>query len=336
MKQFSIGQKLVGEGHPCLIVAEVGINYDNDFDIAHRMIDLAADAGVDVIKFQTFTADGHISRKASPEQWELIKQYELPYERHAELKKHVEQRGCVFLSTPSDKRDVDFLEQLGVAAFKLGSDDSTNYPFLKYIALKRLPMIVATGLCTIGDVYEAVNTVRATSNEDLVILQCTTSYPAQPQYANLRAMKAMSESLQVLAGYSDHTIGINVITAAVALGAVIIEKHFTYDKNASGPDHNLSADPAELKAIVQAVRETEQALGSPLKQPTEIEKDTLISFRKSVVATQDIAEGGTITDEMVAAKRPGTGIPARDINLVIGRTARRSIECDEVITLGDI
>ncbi|MFC1907382.1 N-acetylneuraminate synthase family protein [Chloroflexota bacterium] len=336
MRQIKIGQKLVGDGCPVLIIAEVGINYDNDFEKAHRLIDLAVDAGVDVIKFQTFTADGLVSRKGSNRQWELHKQYELPYERHAELKKHVEQQGCVFLSTPSDERDVDFLEKLGVVAFKLGSDDSTNYPFLKYVAQKGLPMIVATGLCTIGDVYEAVSTVRRTGNEDLIILQCTTSYPAHPQYANLRTMKAMSESLQVPVGYSDHIIGINVVTAAVALGAVVIEKHFTYDKNASGPDHSLSADPAELQAMVQAIREAEQALGSPFKQPTEIEREALISFRKSVIATQDIAAGSIITDKMVVPKRPGTGIPAREIDLVIGRTARRSIECDEVITWGDI
>ena len=336
MKQIKIGQKLIGRDCPTLIIAEVGINYDNDFDKAHRLIDLAADAGVDVIKFQTFTADGLVSCKGNAEQWELHREYELPYERHGELKKHVEQRGCIFMSTPSDERDVDFLEKLGVAAFKLGSDDSTNYPFLRYIARKGLPMIVATGLCTTGDVEGLVNAVRSTGNDSLVILQCTTSYPAYPQYANLRAMVTMRDSFQVLAGYSDHTIGISAVVAAVALGAVVVEKHFTYDKKAAGPDHALSADPPELKALVQAVRETEQALGSPIKQPTEIEKERLISFRKSVVAIQNIAAGSTITDGMVTAKRPGTGIPARDIDLVIGHTARRDIEADEVITWEDV
>lgn len=336
MKQIKIGQKLVGENCPVLIIAEVGVNHDNDLGKAHRLIDLAAEAGVDVVKFQTFTADGHISRKRSRAQWELAKKYELSYEDHAELKEHVEQRGCIFMSTPSGKGDVDFLVQLGVAAFKVGSDDCTNYPFLRYTAGKGLPMVVSTGLSTLGEVYGAVSTVWSTGNEDLIILQCTTSYPSEVRYANLRAIKNMHDSLQVLVGYSDHTIGINAAIAAVALGAVAIEKHFTYDKGTPGPDHCLSADPDELKAMVEAIREVEQALGSPLKQPTEIEKDKLITFRKSVVATQDIPEGAIITEAMVTVKRPGTGIPAKDIGLVIGRTASRFIEKDDVINWKDI
>lgn len=336
MKEIRIGQKLVGEGCPTLIIAEVGINYDNDFTKAHYLIDLAADAGADVIKFQTFTAQGHISRKGDAEQWGLLKKYELPYKYHAELKTHVEQRGCVFMSTPSDRRDVDFLNELGVTAFKVGSDDCVNYPFLRYIAEKGLPLIISTGLCTLGEVYDAVNTVRSTGNENLIILHCTTGYPSEIQYANLRTIRTMHDSLVVPVGYSDHTIGINAAIAAVALGAVVIEKHFTYDKNAAGPDHCLSADPDELKAMVKAIRETELALGSPLKQPTEIEKDKVISFRKSVVAVQNIPEDTVITEDMVTVKRPGIGIPARDIGLVIGRVARRSIEKDDVITWKDI
>ena len=240
------------------------------------------------------------------------------------------------MSTPSDKHDADFLEDIGVAAFKVGSDDCINYPFLRYIAEKGLPIIVSTGLCTLGEVYGAVSTARSTGNEDLVILQCTTGYPSDVRYANLRTMKTMRESLQVLVGYSDHTIGINTAIAAVALGAVVIEKHFTYDKSAPGPDHSLSADPDELKAMVHAIREVEQALGSPIKQPTEIEKDRRISFRKSLVATHDIPEGTIITEEMVTAKRPEMGIPARDMGVVIGRIAHRSIEKDDVITWKDI
>jgi len=333
---IKIGNKLIGEGHPTLIIAEIGINYDSDIKKAHQLIDLAADAGSDVIKFQTFTASGHLSRKKSKKQWELMKKHELPYEEHAELKKHVEERGCVFMSTPSDRDDVDFLKKLGVAAFKVGSDDTVNYPFLSYIAEKKQPLIVSTGLCTMEEVKEAVEMIRSTGNKDLIILQCTTSYPADVQYANLRAMVSMRDSLNVLVGYSDHTIGTAAAVAAVALGAVIVEKHFTYDKKAHGPDHCLSADPDELKSMISAIREVEKALGSSIKEPSEIEKERIISFRKSVVAACDIAKGAAIKEDMVTAKRPGSGIPAKDIGSVIGKTARRAIVQDELITPEDI
>ncbi len=331
MRAVKMGSKTVGPGHPALVIAEVGYNFNGEYDKAHEMIDAAANAGADVIKFQTYTATGHVSALESPEQWAALQKTELPRERHAELKEHVERTGCLFMSTPSDEDDVDFLEQLGVPAFKLGSDDCTNYQFLSYIAAKGLPMLVSTGTCTVGEVQEAVAAVRGAGNEDLILLQCTTSYPSEVGHANLRTIATLQQAFQLPVGYSDHTLGNTACIASVSLGGHIVEKHFTYDKAAPGPDHCLSADYADFAALVRGVRETEQALGSPVKEPTPIEASMLESFRKSVVAVVDIPAGATLCADLVAVKRPGTGIPAKHYDFVVGRTARVDIPADSLI-----
>jgi N,N'-diacetyllegionaminate synthase len=324
--------RVVGPKHPVLVIAEVGYNFNGDYEIAHKMIDEAASAGADVIKFQTYTASGHVSERASQEQWAALRQTELPRERHLELKQHIEEAGCLFMSTPSDESDVDFLQDLGVPGFKLGSDDCTNYQFLRYIAAKGLPMIVSTGTCTLGEVQEAVGAVTGTGNQDLILLQCTTSYPSEVEHANLRTIQTIQRAFQLPVGYSDHTLGNNACIASVALGACIVEKHFTFDKDAPGPDHSLSADFRDFRDLVRGVREVEKALGSFIKEPTPIESSMLESFRKSVVASVDIEAGTTLSADMIEVKRPGTGIPAKEFDFVIGRTAKTSIPVDELIT----
>jgi sialic acid synthase SpsE len=257
---------------------------------------------------------------------------ELPQERHRELMQHVEERGRIFTSTPSDEADADFLEELGVPVFKLGSDDCSNYQYLRYIARKGKPMIVSTGTCTMGEVHGAVETILGEGNDQLILLQCTTSYPSEIQYANLRAIQTMRDAFQLPVGYSDHTLGLTAIIAAVALGARVVEKHYTYDSAAPGPDHILSSDIEEFKRLVQAVRDTEAGLGSPIKAPSAIEAPMLQSFRKSVVARVAIVTGTRISADMITVKRPAAGIPAKYYDQVIGRVAAVDIVEDESIT----
>jgi len=329
VKAVKIGNRMVGPGYPALILAEVGFNFNDDYDIAHRLIDEAAQAGADVIKFQTYTASGHVSARADHAQWSALCNTELPRERHRELKEHVEQTGCVFLSTPSDEADADFLEDLDVPAFKLGSDDCSNYQYLRYIARKGRPMIVSTGTCDMSEVYGAVEAIQGEGNDNLILMQCTTSYPSDVKYANLRAMQTMARAFQIPVGYSDHTIGLTAIAASIALGACAIEKHYTFDVNAPGPDHVLSSDIDEFRRLVQTVRDAEAALGSAIKKPSEIEAPMLKSFRKSVVACVDISAGTRITSEMITVKRPAAGIAAKHYDMVVGRVASTDIAADE-------
>jgi len=331
MREIKIGNRLVGAASPALVIAEVGYNFNGDYTLAHQMIDEAAAAGADIIKFQTYTASGHVSARESRSQWEALRQTELPRERHAELQRHVEEKGCVFLSTPSDEEDADFLEGLGVPAFKLGSDDCSNYQYVRYLARKGRPLIISTGTCTLAEVGGAVEAARAEGNQELILLQCTSSYPAEARFANLRAMQTMGQAFQVPVGFSDHTVGLAALTAAVALGAKVIEKHFTFDKQAPGPDHALSVDYADFRDLVRAVREAEAALGSPSKEPAACESSMLETFRKSVVARRDIPAGTHLTRELLTVKRPATGIPAKHFELALGRIARVDIPADSVI-----
>jgi N,N'-diacetyllegionaminate synthase len=332
VRSVQIGDRTVGPGAPALVIAEVGYNFNGDYELAHKLIDEAADAGADVIKFQTYTASGHVSARADHKQWSALTHTELPQERHRELMQHVEERGRIFTSTPSDEADADFLEELGVPVFKLGSDDCSNYQYLRYIARKGKPMIVSTGTCTMGEVHGAVETILGEGNDQLILLQCTTSYPSEIQYANLRAIQTMRDAFQLPVGYSDHTLGLTAIIAAVALGARVVEKHYTYDSAAPGPDHILSSDIEEFKRLVQAVRDTEAGLGSPIKAPSAIEAPMLQSFRKSVVARVAIVTGTRISADMITVKRPAAGIPAKYYDQVIGRVAAVDIVEDESIT----
>lgn len=330
-------------GRRAYIIAEIGGNF-TAFDEAKALVDAALKCGVDSVKLQTYRADTIASKKAVFDmentgvvsQYELFKKYEIDEELHRKIFDYIKSKGLDWFSTPSHETDVDMLDRLGAVAFKVGSDDAVNIPFLKYIARKGKPIILATGMCTMEEVRESVSTILGEGNMEVALLHAVTSYPTHPENVNLLAMKSMMEEFKLPVGYSDHTIGTVACVAAAAMGAVILEKHFTVDKNAQGPDHMLSADPFEMKAIVEQVRALEAMLGSGVKMPAASEKTTRINNRKSIVAAKKIGQGQGITENDIAIKRPGYGIAPKHFEFVIGRKAGRDIEEDEVITWGDL
>lgn len=343
--QFRIATRAVGIGDPCFIIAEAGVNHNGDLNIAHRLIDVAAEAGADAVKFQTFVAERLVtsaapkaeyqlqSTDAAESQFDMLKRLELSEQMHRELIAYCHERKIIFLSTPFDEENADLLDALNVPAFKIPSGEITNTLFLNHVARKAKPMIVSTGMASLGEVESAVRVITATGNTQIVLLHCVSNYPANPADINLRAMQTMARAFGVPVGYSDHTPGIEVALAAVALGACIVEKHFTLDRNLPGPDHQASAEPAELAALVRGIRIVEAALGGGRKQPAATEANTAAVARRSLVAACDIPAGAVITETMIALKRPGTGLPPAMCEYLIGRVACASIRAGSLLTL---
>jgi len=324
------------------IIAEIGGNF-RTFDEARQLVDAACRCGVDAIKLQTFTAENVASRKALfdmentgvTSQFELFRQYAIDEELHRQIFDYIRSKGVDWFSTPSHQSDVEMLDRLGVGAYKVGSDDAVNLPFLKYLARREKPIILATGMCTLEEVRESVATILGEGNPQLALLHAVTSYPTHAEDVNLRAMQTMMREFGLPTGYSDHTIGTVACLAAAAMGAVILEKHFTLDKHAEGPDHILSADPAEMTTIVEQVRVLESMLGSGLKMPAAAERGTRINNRKSIVVARDLPQGHCLTADDIAVKRPGYGIPPSSFDQVLGRQLNKSMLADEVVTWGD-
>jgi len=348
MKKIKIGNKFVGINEPCFIIAEAGANHDSILERGKELIRKAVEGGADAIKFQTYVA-GKLTTKTAPKYWKDDKPKETQYQVFDKLDKLTEndwreliklcnELGIIFLSTPFDEESADFLEDLGVPAFKIASADITHLPLLKHVAKKGLPMIISTGMATIDEIKEAVEVIKSTGNKNIILLHCIISYPTAPEDANLRTIKTIQTSFpDIPIGFSDHTIGISTPTAAVALGAKIIEKHFTIDKSLPGsPDHRLSVDPEDLKLMVDSIRTVEKALGSPIKRPIEAEREGLKYARRSIVADVLIPKGTEITKSMIAIKRPGTGIQPKYLNKVLGRIAKKDIEEDEVLNWDDL
>lgn len=341
MKKVKIGNKTIGKGEPVFIVAEIGYNF-NTLDEALRSIDAAVDCSVDAVKFQTFRADTVTTRDiyfpkeaGGTSQYEEFKRYELSEEWHRELFKYARGKGIIAFSTPGHQTDVELLERLGILLYKIGSDDCTNLPFLKYIAEIGKPMFVSTGMANLAEVVEAVETILSTGNEQLVILHTVSNYPIEDTaQVNLRAIQTLQHAFndEILVGYSDHTTSLTIPVAAVAMGACVYERHFTIDKNLDAPDAFLSADPSEMKAIIKAIREVERALGDGIKRPAPSEKDMRRDTRKSIIARGNIRKGEKITADKVIIKRPGYGIEPKYLNMVVGRKAAVDIREDEVIT----
>ena len=336
--------RIIGEGEPCFIIAEAGVNHDGDVDKAKRMIDVAVNAGADAVKFQTFTGEklaskdaflatyhkkGAVSNDESLKQ--LLKRLELSFDNYKELFNYAKTKGIKFISTPFDEESADFLIDLGVDIIKIASFHVTHLPFLKYVAEKQLPIILSAGLSTMGEVEDAVNVIRNTGNNNLFLLQCTSHYPIEAKDSNLRVMQTLRQTFQLPVGYSDHTKGINVSLAAVAIGACIIEKHFTLDVNDWGVDHDASINPVELKNLVMGIRTVEESLGSPIKQISKIEEEIRNVHTVSVVSSVDIPKGTKITKDMLAIKKPGIGIRPKYMDLIIGRNAKIDIEADRLI-----
>ncbi|MGB0383248.1 MAG: N-acetylneuraminate synthase [Ardenticatenaceae bacterium] len=345
MKTIKIAERAVGLGHPCFIIAEAGVNHNGSIEMARQLVDVAVLAGADAIKFQTFKAERLVTPDApkanyqlettgaSETQYQMLHRLELSLEAHRELMAYCQQKGILFMSTPFDEQSANLLADLGVALFKIPSGEITNLPFLSHVAQKNKPMIVSTGMSYLGEVESAVRTIQETSNQKLVLLHCVSNYPADPADTNLRAMHTMATAFGVPVGYSDHTPGIEVALAAVALGACVIEKHFTLDRNLPGPDHRASLEPDELAGMIKGIRVVEAALGNGCKLPAASEANTASVVRKSLVAARDLLAGTVLTKDMIAIKRPGTGLSPSMRDELIGRTLNQDIQRGTLLAL---
>lgn len=330
--------------HRCYIIAEIGGNFTT-LEQAKALIDHAASSGMDAIKLQTYRADTISSREAVfdmentgvTSQYDLFKKYEISEALQHMVFEYAESKELDWFSTPSHETDVELLEKFSVGAYKIGSDDATNLPFLKFVAERGKPILLSTGMCTLEEVREAVDVIRGAGNRQLSLLHAVTSYPTHPEHVNLGAMVTMMREFPELdIGYSDHTVGTTACICAAALGARILEKHFTYDKHAEGPDHALSADPPEMKAIVDAVRSFEVMRGNGIKEPAGSEATTRINNRKSVVMARAIDAGEPLTQAHLAIKRPGYGIAPKYCDQLVDRVVIRSLKADEVLTWDDL
>lgn len=345
-RTVKIGDRFVGPGFPAYIIAEVGANHDRDLATAHRLIDVAADCGADAVKFQTYRAETLYSRftprlkemdefgrsPAGETPFELIKRIELPREWQKELRDHAVERKIDFLSTPFDLDAVDELANLGVKAFKIASYEIVYYALLRAAARHQCPLIISTGNSNLADVEMAVEVVQAEGNHQILLLHCVSQYPPRVEELNLRAMQTLGQAFDVSVGFSDHTLGNTAAVLAVGLGACCFEKHYTLDRRRKGPDHPSALEPDELASYVEAIRDAEKALGSPMKRVQPSEEDNHRLARRSLHALVDIPKGTRITPEMLAVKRPGLGINAAHEAVVVGRVARRDIRADEWIT----
>ncbi len=342
LKVFKVGKRRAGAGQPCFIIAEAGVNHNGNIRLAKRLIDAARKAGADAVKFQTFRAERLVTAYApkaryqlkagmKESQYEMLHQLELSDKEHELLKAHCKKRGILFLSSPFDETSADLLEKLGVPAFKIGSGEITNIPFLKYAAKKRKPIILSTGMSSMKEVRDAVMAVRSAGCKKLILLHCVSNYPANPNDVNLRAMQTMAQEFHQPVGFSDHTLGIAVSLAAAALGACVLEKHLTLDRRLPGPDHAASLEPSEFSAMVKNIRIVESSLGHGRKEPAKSEINTAAAARKSLVAARAIPSGTRLTREHLAIKRPGTGFPPSTRSRLMGCITRRGIAAGSLI-----
>lgn len=327
------------------IIAEAGDNHNGDFNTALKLVDVAKRAGADCVKFQTFVTEEIISKYAEmaeyqkkntgkeESQFEMVKRLELSFDEFRKIKEYCDRVGIQFLSTPFDLKSVDFLNELGVPFFKIPSGEITNYPYLIKIAHTGKPVVMSTGMCEPDEILAAINVLEKNGSGEITLLHCNTEYPTPLKDVNLYAMRTMKKMFGKKVGYSDHTKGIEVPVAAVALGACVIEKHFTLDKNMPGPDHKASLEPDELGRMVKNIRNIEIALGDGVKRVSESERKNIAIARKSIVARRSIQEGEILTEENLAVKRPGTGINPMQWMEVLGTRAVRDFKEDELIEI---
>ena len=327
------------------IIAEAGVNHNGSVEFAKKLVDKAKEAGVDCIKFQTFVSENIVSKNASKaeyqkqqtdskeSQYDMLKRLELSFDDFVILQEYCKEKDIEFLSTAFDFDSIDFLDSLGMKIWKIPSGEITNLPYLIKIAKLGKPILLSTGMSTMEEIRVAVSTLSTNGAGEIVLLHCTTEYPTPYEDVNLKAIQTIRDAFNVRVGYSDHTKGIEVPMAAVAMGAAVIEKHFTLDRNLEGPDHKASLEPNELKAMVSAIRNIEAAIGSGEKKPVKSEIKNLAVVRKSIIAKRRIAKGELFTEENLTVKRPGNGIsPMRWFEL-IGQTALRDFEEDELIEI---
>ena len=338
-----VGSRSIGLGHPVFVIAEIGANFFNTEE-AFAMIDAAVEAGADAIKVQTFRAetlsapgamftfeDG--SRVSQREYW---KAREIGEQLHRELKEYTERHGLIFFSTPSFDEDVDLLERVGVLLHKIGSDDLTNAPFLKRVAARGRPVILSTGMCTLDEIAESVRAIETTGNEQLILLHCLVGYPAPAEDANLKAIETLQRAFGYLVGFSDHTLSSMAACLAVSLGAVVVERHLTLDRARGGPDDLVASDPAGFKQYVRDVRKVPTLLGDGVKRIMPGEVKWREAGRKSIVAACRIKAGDTITEEKITIKRPASGLHPKFLSQVIGATAKRDLQENDLVSLSDL
>lgn len=345
MKKIKIGIRLIGNGAPCFIIAEAGVNHNGSLELAKKLIDVAVEAGVDAVKFQTFKADKLVvpdAEKADYQknttgeedsQYQMLKKLELTEHEFMELSSYAKEHGIIFLSSPFDKESADFLDSISVPIFKISSGELTNIPLLKHIAKKKKPIILSTGMATLGEIDEALSTLTKESSEGIILLHCVTNYPAKMEEVNLNVINTLRCCYKLPVGFSDHTPGIVASLAATAMGSCVVEKHFTIDKNLPGPDHSASLSPTELKALVQGIRDIECAMGDGRKKPTSAEQKIKKFVRKSIVASADVHTGTVITEYMLDIKRTGEekGIEPKHWDCIIGKKTKIDLNKDQPI-----
>lgn len=342
------GRRFCGPTDPVFVIAEAGVNHNGDVALAHRLVDAAVAAGASAVKFQTFNAEALVTEAApkaayqdanapdAKSQLEMLRALELSHDDFRALQKHCDASGIVFLSTPFEAASADFLNAIGVPAFKLPSGEITNLPLIAHVAAMGRPMILSTGMSTMEDVKLALAEIEAANNRETVILHCLSQYPADPAEVNLRAIATLSDAFGYPVGFSDHTEGIDVTLAATALGARVIEKHFTLDRDLPGPDHRASLTPDELAAMVRGIGTVAAALGDGDKRPRTSERNTAEVARKSIVAARAIEAGETIARADLAVMRPGTGMAPARLGEVVGKRAARAIQRHALIAPEDI
>ncbi len=345
-KGISIGNRGIGAGSPCFVIAEAGINHNGDIALAKQLIHAAAEAGCDAVKFQTYRT-GAIAAPGAPmaeyqkantglsgSQADLLTRCELDREAHVELMHECRDAGILFLSTPFDDPSLDLLTGLGVEALKISSGDVTNIPFLKRVAAAGVPVILSTGMATVPEVTEAVEALRGAGREDFALLHCVSCYPAKPSECHLPAMEVLRRAFHVPVGFSDHTTGFDITLAAVATGAAVIEKHITTDRALPGPDHAASIEPWELKAMMTAIRRVEAALAGTGKNPSAAELGTAAVARKSLHLRVSLPAGSVLCEEHLAAMRPGTGISPSRLDEVLGRELLEDTAAGTMLAVG--
>lgn len=330
------------------IIAEAGVNHNGNIETAMQMIDAAKNCGCDCIKFQTFHTEALVTKNAKKaeyqiantqnedSQYSMLKKLELTFSDFKLLKEHCEELGIDFMSTPFDKESVDLLEQIDVAVYKMSSGDITNKNLLEYVADTHKPIILSTGMCTMDEVHEAVSWIENRNNRKLTLLHCTSNYPTPYDEVNLNAMLTLDQEFSYPVGYSDHTQGILIPVMAASMGAVVIEKHFTLDKNMEGPDHRASLDSLELAEMVTAIRNVEAARGDGIKRPMTSEMSTRNAARKSLILNKALCKNGIIRSEDLDIKRPGNGIAPKYADQIIGKRLLHDLEAEAVLSWEDI
>lgn len=348
--KVQIGNKLIGSGSTCFIIAEAGVNHNQNLNLALKLVDIAANCSADAVKFQTFTGDDLVTESGKMASYqlknigqkmtqkEMLKSVALPEEFYGPIMRRCEERNILFMSTPhGGKKAVNFLESLGVQAYKIGSGDLTNYILLNRVASTMKPVILSSGMATLDEVKDAIRFIQSKGNSQIAVFHCTTNYPCPPEEVNLSAMQTMMDELDVPVGYSDHTEGNQVAIMAATLGMAIYECHFTLDKTLPGPDHIASAEPDELKSKIEAIRVAPIILGSAEKAPNPFEIESMVKLvRKSIVTTRDLFEGHVISEDDLEAKRPGDGVSPLQYEKFLGKRLKVVLKKDQKITEKDI